>query len=220
MPGQLGQKIITEITPRQLLYKTPRPVMVCAYVRVSTNHDDQLSSFQSQAAYYQDKFSQVSNRIVVGIFSDAGISGAKENRPGFQAMLSKARNGEIDLIYTKSISRFARNTLLLLNVVRELREIGVGIIFEEQNINTLRAEGELMLTVLAGIAEEERKSVRSNVQWALKNKCLRGEVMVDTNRLIGYSKNQSGKLVIDSVQAEVVKKIYQLYLNGLWRCGA
>lgn len=215
MPEQLGQRIITEITPKRLLYKTPSPVRVCAYVRVSTNHDDQQNSFQSQTAYYQDRFTHASKCILVGIFSDAGISGAKENRPGFQAMLSKARNGEIDLIYTKSISRFARNTLLLLNVVRELREIGVGIIFEEQNINTLRAEGELMLTVLAGIAEEERKSVRSNVQWALKNKCLRGEVMVDTNRLIGYSKNQSRKLVINLVQAKVVQKIYRLYLDGL-----
>lgn len=215
MSEQLEQKIITEITPKRLLYKTPSPVRVCAYVRVSTNHDDQLSSFQSQAAYYQDKLSQASRCILVGIFSDAGISGAKDNRLGFQTMLSKARNGEIDLIYTKSISRFARNTLLLLNVVRELREIGVGIIFEEQNINTLRAEGELMLTVLAGIAEEERKSVRSNVQWAMKNKCLRGEVMVDTNRLIGYSKNQSGKLVINPAQAKIVREIYQLYLNGL-----
>ncbi len=208
-------RIITEITPIRQYIPSFKPIHVCAYVRVSTNHNEQLMSLRSQAEYYQQKFSGQPNHVLVGVFSDAGISGSKDARPGFQAMLAKAKSGEIDLIYTKSISRFARNTLLLLQTVRELRAIGVGIVFEEQNINTLRAEGELMLTVLAGIAEEERKSVRSNVQWALRNKCLRGEVMVDTNRLIGYGKDELGKLIIIPVQAKIVRKIFTIYLEGL-----
>ena len=174
-----------------------------------------MPSLLGQTDYYEHRFSNDPRYMFIGIFSDAGIFGAKENRPGFQAMLEKARTGRLDLIYTKSISRFARNTMMLLQIVRELRSIGVGIIFEEQNINTLRSEGELMLTVLAGIAEEERKSVRTNVQWALRNKCLRGEVMVNTNRLLGYGKDEFGKLIIIPAQAKVVRKIFRLYLDGI-----
>ncbi|NLU44203.1 MAG: recombinase family protein [Acholeplasmataceae bacterium] len=111
-------------------------------------------------------------------------------------MLTAARAGDIDLIYTKSVSRFARNAMMLLKVVRELKAIGVGIMFEEENINTLSREGELMLTVLAGIAEKERKSTRSNVQLANRNRYLRGVVAVDSNRLLGYEKDDSGKLTI------------------------
>jgi len=153
-------RTVTEISRKLQSYHSFQPVRVCAYVRVSTSHEEQLNSFHSQTEYYEHRFTNNPQYIFTGIFSDAGISGAKENRPGFQAMLQKARDGEIDLIFTKSISRFARNTLLLLKVVRELRAIGVGIVFEEQNINTLRAEGELMLTVLASIAEEERNASR------------------------------------------------------------
>lgn len=212
---QPHNRIVTVITPKHYSTTPPRPVRICAYVRVSTGYEGQQNSFRSQTDYYEHKFSNDPHYVFMGIFSDAGISGAKENRPGFQAMLKMARAGEIDLIYTKSISRFARNTLLLLQVVRELRMIGVGIIFEEQNINTLSVEGELILTVLAGIAEEECKSVRTNVQWAMRNKFLRGEVMVDTNRLIGYGKDESGKLVIIPSQAEVVRKIFRLYLDEM-----
>ena len=206
---------ITEFNRKYQCSQTVKHIRVCAYVRVSTSHDEQLMSLRSQTEYYQQKFANQPNYTLVDVYSDAGISGSKENRPGFQAMLAKAKSGEIDLIYTKSISRFARNTLLLLQVVRDLRALGIGIIFEEQNINTLHAEGELMLTVLAGIAEEERKSVRSNVQWAMRNKFLRGEVMVDTNRLIGFGKDDSGKLIIIPAQAKVVRKIFGMYLDGI-----
>ena len=137
-------RTVTEISRKHYSTAPPRPVQVCAYVRVSTGHEGQMTSMQSQTDYYEHRFSNDPNYVFIGIFSDAGISGAKENRPGFQAMLGTARTGNVDLIYTKSISRFARNTMMLLQVVRELRSIGVGIIFEEQNINTLRSEGELI----------------------------------------------------------------------------
>jgi site-specific DNA recombinase len=208
-------RIITEVIRKHHSFAPPQPSRICAYVRVSTGHDKQLNSLRSQTTYYENKFLHLPNHIIVGIFSDAGISGAKENRPGFLAMLKQAKAGEIDLIYTKSISRFARNTLMLLQTVRELRAIGVGIIFEEQNINTLSNEGELMLTMLASIAEEECKSVRTNVQWAMRKKFLRGEVMVDTNRLLGFDKDNSGNLVINPEQARIVRLIFDLYLNGM-----
>ncbi|WP_304519614.1 recombinase family protein [Clostridium tagluense] len=174
----------------------------------------QLGSLQNQTEYYQKKFEANSEFEFCGIFSDAGISGAKNHRPGFVAMMEKAKAGEIDLIITKSISRFARNTLMLLESVRELKAIGVGVVFEEQEINTLHSEGELLLTVLAAIAEEERKAVRENVKWAIEKKFKHGEAIVDVNRLIGYDKDENGRFVINKEQAEVVKKIYKLFLAG------
>lgn len=135
------KRVVTEISREYQRFTPTRPIKVCAYVRVSTSHEGQQNSLNNQTAFYENRFSQNKQLEFIGIFIDAGISGIKENRPGFQSMLAKARAGEIDAIYTKSISRFARNTLLLLQVVRELRAIDVAIIFEEQNINTLNAEG-------------------------------------------------------------------------------
>lgn len=210
-----AERIVTEIKNRRTQFMIPRSINVCAYVRVSTSHEGQLNSLQNQTDYYQQKFSNNPNQLFIGVFSDAGISGAKSNRPGFQAMLEKANAGEIDLIYTKSISRFARNTLMLLKTVRELKALGVGIVFEEQNINTLNAEGELMLTILAAIAEEERNTVRSNIQWAVQRRYQRGEVMVDTNRLLGFGKDEAKNLVIIPKEAEIIRQIFQLYLSGV-----
>jgi len=206
---------IIEITRRQPPLLIPARLKVCAYVRVSTDHREQMNSLENQTQYYERLISSNPDYEYRGIFSDAGISGAKENRPGFMAMMEKARSGEVDLIITKSISRFARNTLLLLKYVRELRDIGVGVIFEEEMVNTLKSEGELLLTVLAAVAEEERKSVRGNVRWAMENKCKRGEVMVDANRLLGYDKDAQGNLVINEGQAAIVRQIYRLYLEGI-----
>lgn len=206
---------IIEITRRQPPLLIPARLKVCAYVRVSTDHREQMNSLENQTQYYERLISSNPDYEYRGIFSDAGISGAKENRPGFIAMMEKARSGEVDLIITKSISRFARNTLLLLKYVRELRDIGVGVIFEEEMVNTLKSEGELLLTVLAAVAEEERKSVRGNVRWAMENKCKRGEVMVDANRLLGYDKDAQGNLVINEGQAAIVRQIYRLYLEGI-----
>lgn len=209
------ERVVTDISRCHQALSPPLPTRVCAYVRVSTHHEGQQNSLNNQTDYYAHKLSTLPGSSYIGVFSDAGVSGATMNRPGFQAMLKMARAGEIDLIYTKSISRLARSTLLLLQIVRELRDLGVGIIFEELNINTLKSEGELMLTVLASIAEEERKSVRANVKWALQKKCLRGEVMVNTNRLLGYDMNVSRKLIINPEQADIVRQIYKMYLGGV-----
>lgn len=210
----MNERKIKEIKRRINPFITPSKLRVCAYVRVSTSNEEQLNSLQNQTDYYVRKLQSNPDYEYCGIFSDSGISGAKENRPGFQAMIEKAKNGEIDLIITKSISRLARNTLMLLKYVRELKEAGVGIIFEEQNINTLSSDGELMLTVLGAIAEEERKSVCSNVRWSKRNKFKQGIVPVRANELLGYDKDKKGNMVINKEQAKIVKEIYKRYLAG------
>ncbi|QNO17870.1 recombinase family protein [Caproicibacterium amylolyticum] len=204
-------EIVQTRTPSHLVSK----LKVCAYIRVSTEHEKQLNSLENQRQYYERLINANPEYEFCGIFSDAGISGAKENRPGFQSMLAEARNGGLNLILTKSISRFARNTVLLLESVRELKMLGVGVIFEEHHINTLSSDGELMLTVLASIAEEEHKSVCGNVQWAIRSRYKRGCAMIDTNRLIGYDKDENGNLVINEEQAEIVRLIFKRYLDGI-----
>ncbi len=174
-----------------------------------------MNSLQNQTEHYEHRLRSNADYEYCGIYSDAGISGAKENRPGFQAMMETALAGDIDVIFTKSISRFARNTIMRLKYVRELKDAGVGIRFEEEKINTLSSEGELMLTVLAAIAEEERKSVCTNLRWAVQKRFQRGEVMVDANRLIGYDKDEHGNLIINEEEAEIVRELYRLFLAGI-----
>ncbi len=117
-------------------------------------------------------------------------------------MLEKARSGDIDLIITKSISRFARNTLFAALICAGVGDMGIGIVFGEEMVNTLKSEGELLITVLAAIAEEERKSVRTNVQWAMQNKCKRGEVMVDTNRKFCWAMTRTVKVTLSSTKSK------------------
>ncbi|MPQ43831.1 recombinase family protein [Clostridium tarantellae] len=206
---------VTEIKSRKNILNEFKRLRVCAYVRVSTDSRTQLNSFENQKEYYERLIRGNPYYEYCGIFSDAGISGAREDRPGFKSMLEKAKAGDIDLIMTKSISRFSRNTLVLLENIRSLKEVGVGVIFEEQNINTLKGEGELMLTVLGAIAEEERKSVCSNVRWAIEKKFKSGEVKIDTNNLLGYERNKKGKIVINKEQGKIIRRIYELFLQGV-----
>ena len=211
----MDKRNVIEIPKKQNPFFVPEKLKVCAYVRVSTDHSGQMASLKNQTEHYERLLKSNSAYEYCGIFSDAGISGAKEERPGFQAMIEKAKAGEINLIITKSISRFARKTLILLQYVRELKELGVGIIFEEENINTLNSEGELMLTVLGAIAEEERKSVCTNVQWAIQKKYQLGEDMINAKRLLGYERDGNGNLIINKEQAKIVKQIYKLYLEDV-----
>ena len=186
----------------------------CAYVRVSTSHDAQLNSLQNQTEYYERKIKGTPGYVFSGIYSDSGIPGSKEDRPGFQAMMAAARKGQVDLILTKSVSRFARNAEMLLSAVRELKVLGIAVIFDENKINTLSAQGELFLTILASFAEEERKSVCKNIQWSIRNRYKQGNPPLSIQNLLGYRKDAKGNMEIDEEQAEIVRLIYRRYLAG------
>lgn len=187
---------------------------VCAYIRVSSDKEAQLDSLENQEAYFIRKYAQETGCEFVGIYSDVGISGTSEKRPAFQEMLNACMCGEIDLIHTKSISRFARNTVTVLEVSRQLKSLGIGIYFEEQDINTMSAEGELMLTVLASFAQEESYNISENQKWATQKKFARGDVMINTNRFLGYDKDKDGNLIINEKEAEIVRMIFRMYLGG------
>lgn len=187
---------------------------VCAYVRVSTQSESQGASLDNQKKYFEEYYRQTSDIDFIGIYQDVGISGSKTERPGFQQMIDDCRQGKIDVIHTKSISRFARNTLLVLEVSQELKSLGVDIFFEEQNIHTLSNEGEMILSVLASLAEEELDSMSSNQRWAFQKKFQRGELLINTKRFLGYDLDESGELVINKKEAQIVRKIFSLYLDG------
>jgi len=191
-----------------------KKLKVCAYARVSTDSLKQEDSLENQTSTYKRIITSNPAYEYVGIYADQGISGYSENRPAFKSMIEKARAGEINLIITKSVSRFARNTVTVLKVARELKELGVGIFFEEQNINTLSGDGEMMLTVLASFAQEESRSMSENNKWTIKKKFERGEIMVNTKRFMGFDKNEYGELIINSEEEKVVKRIFDMYLKG------
>lgn len=188
---------------------------VCAYARVSSDSKRQEDSLENQTDTYERLITSNPEYEFAGVYADQGISGYCESRPQFQKMLGKARAGEIDLIITKSISRFARNTVTVLKVARELKELGVGIFFEEQNINTLSGDGEMMLAVLASFAQEESRSMSENNKWTIKKKFEQGEIMINTERFLGYDKDEYGGLAINQKEAFLVDFLYDMTLFGL-----
>ena len=187
---------------------------VCAYVRVSTDSLSQSESLENQTTYYRNFIENNPDYEYIAVFADPGRTGTKDNRPGFQEMLALARNHQIDLILTKSISRFARNTTLVLEYVRELKAIGVEIYFEKEKLSTFSGDGELMLTVLSSFAQEESKNVSDNVKWRYKRNFEQGKVAINTTRFLGYDKNEQGELVVNHSEAELVQRIFRDYLAG------
>lgn len=192
-----------------------RPQRVCAYIRVSTGHEAQLNSLENQKQYFERLIMSQPGYQFCGIYSDAGVSGIKSDRPGFNAMIAAARNQEIDLIITKTISRFARNTMMLLQSIRELKQLNVGVIFEENHINTLNAEGELMLTVLGSLAEAERKSVSQNIKWSIQKNYQAGKTLHSPDRVFGYTSDKKRNPVIKPDEADIVRLIFKRYLSGI-----
>jgi len=188
---------------------------VAAYCRVSTGSEEQLESYQSQVRYYKDKITSNSNWELVGIYADEGLSGTQVKwRQNFQRMIDDALAGKIDLIITKSISRFARNTLDTLKYVRLLRERNIAVYFEKENINTLDMAGELLLTILSSLAQAESESISKNVRIGLKMKMRRGE-MVGFNGCLGYDYDPTTKtLSINEEEAKTVRYIFKRYTEG------
>lgn len=191
----------------------PKKLNVCAYCRVSTGSDEQVLSLENQTSTYERLIKSNPEYKFAGIYHDRAITGSKDNRPGFQQMLSDARTGKIDLIITKSISRFARNTVTVLKYSRELKEIGVGIFFEEERINTLSSDGEVMLSTIAAFAEEELRSMSANQKWTIQKRYKEG--IVNAQGMMGYYRNEYGNFSINETQAKIVKRIYAMYINGM-----
>ena len=189
---------------------------VCAYVRVSTDSMEQEESLENQTAFFRRFITENPSWEFVGIYADQGITGYVENRPEFQRMLQDAREGRIDLIVVKSVSRFARNTETVLKFSREMKRIGVGIFFQLQNINTLTQEGELMLTILAAFAQAESESNSANVRMTIRNKYKKGEAVWNLAGLFGYMEDEDGDIVINEDEAKVIRLMYDLSEKGIW----
>lgn len=192
-----------------------RQLRVAAYCRVSTKEEEQLTSFEHQQAYYTEKIMTTKDWTMAGIFADEGITGTKaKKRPEFLRMIEMCKRKKIDLILTKSISRFARNTLDCLKYIRELKEQGIGVYFEEQNINTLDAGQELFLTIYGAFAQAESENISANVRWGQRQAMRQGRVRVRWGQLYGFEKGEDGEGRIIPKQAEVVQRIYREFLAG------
>lgn len=202
---------ITEIPAKPKERKTIR---VAAYARVSSDKDAAFHSLEAQTEYYEDYVAAHPDWELVSIYSDNGISGTIINRPEFQRMLEDCRAGKIDLVVTKSVTRFARNTIVLLETVRELKRLGVDCYFEKEDMHSISPDGELLLTLLAMYAEEEARSASENQLWRIKKKFEKGEPWV--GNMLGY-RLIDGKMVIVPEEAEIVRQIFSDYLSGLGR---
>ena len=197
------------------LPQTPRlgqPKKVAAYARVSTGKDAMLHSLSSQVSYYSKLIQEHEGWLYAGVYSDEALTGTKESRAGFQKLLSDCRAGNVNMIITKSISRFARNTVTLLETVRELKALGMDVFFEEQNIHTMSTEGELMLTILASYAQEESLSASENQKWRIRKGFENGELL-NWRFLFGYHISKDG-IGIDEEAAPVVREIFARVITG------
>ena len=195
--------------------KPKENLRVCAYARVSTNQLDQINSYNAQIEEYSKRIKENPNWVFAGLYSDEGISGTSyKKRKGFNKMLADARAGKIDKILVKSISRFSRNTIDSLSIIRELRNIGVEVFFEKENISSLDSKVDFHLTIFSSIAQEESRNISENIRWGIRKGFKRGKMRVDTKRFLGYDKDEDGNLVINPEQAETVQYIFMLYLLG------
>ena len=195
-------------------YQT-RQLRVASYSRVSTDFEEQLASFHTQKSYYTDLIMRTPEWTLAGTYADEGISGAAaEKRPDFMKMYRHCKRGKIDLIITKSISRFARNTLDSIGYVRKLKAMSVGVLFEKENINTLEENSEVVLTILASLAQEELNSLSQNVKMGKRMAMQEGKVFFQYDRLYAYQKGADGQPEIIPEQAEIVKRISISYLVG------
>ena len=192
-----------------------RQLRVAAYCRVSTDSEEQLTSYEAQKNYYTDKIMSNPEWTLAGIFADQGITGTSaKKRPEFLRMIRQCRQKKIDLVLVKSISRFARNTVDCLNYMRVLRGLGIAIIFEEQNINTLETDSELLITMMGAFAQAESESTSGRVSWGMREAMREGKVHFQYRWLYGYEKGEDGQPQIIPEQAEVVRRIYESYLAG------
>lgn len=188
---------------------------VAAYCRVSTEYEEQESSYDVQVEHYTTYIKGKPEWEFVAVYADDGISGTNtKKRDEFNRMIDDCKAGKIDMILTKSISRFSRNTVDCLKYTRELKALNIAVFFEKENINTLDAKGEVLMTIMAALAQQESESLSANVRLGIQFRNQQGKVQVNHNRFLGYTKDENGKLVIVPEQAEIVKRIYAEYMDG------
>ena len=204
-----------EVTVIKAKAKEKKILKVAAYCRVSVEQDEEESSIANQREHYEDMILNNPDYELAGIYYDNGISGFKENRPGFQKMMEDARSGKIDLIFTKSITRFARNTDTILKATRELKELGIGVFFELQNINTLTQTGELLMTVYAAFAQGESETYRELARLSIRRRFEEGRPLYLLHKAFGYRSGIiPGTFEIVPEEAVVIKQIYKWIREG------
>ena len=215
---KIPKKTVTLIQPKKSFIvdkEKHRQKRVAAYCRVSTGSDEQITSYNNQMKVYTEMIAANKEWEFAGLYADEGISGTRaDKRPQFQKMIDDCLKGKIDMIITKSVSRFARNTVECLDYVRMLKEKGIGIYFEEQNIDTLKSDRELYLVIYAGFAQSESESISKNITWTHRKNFEEGKPIFMYSRWLGYKKGEDGTPEIVPEEAEVVRRIFDMYLSG------
>lgn len=216
----MTDRVITRLAaiPRPATFKEAAKSVqrVAAYARVSTDHEDQETSLSAQTEYYRKKITEHPGWEFVEIYVDDGISGlSTKHREGFNRMVEDCLAGRIDLILTKSISRFARNTVDTVTTIRKLKDSGVGVYFEKENIFTTDSKGEFLLTIMSSLAQEESRSISENVTWGQRKRMADGKVSIAYGRFLGYDKgSEKYTMVVNEEQARIVRRIFYMFLQG------
>lgn len=215
---KVPKKIITVIEPKRSMTvdkEKYRQKRVAAYCRVSTDSEEQLVSYANQKKVYTEMIASRKDWCFAGLFADEGKSGTRaDKRPEFNKMINDCLAGKIDYIITKSVSRFARNTVDCLDYVRMLKSKGIGVYFEEQQIDTLKTDSELYLVIYAGFAQSESESISKNITWSVRKKYEEGTPVFMYKRFLGYKKGADGEPEIVPSEAAIVERIFNLYLAG------
>ena len=215
---KVPKKIVTVIEPKRSMTvdkEKYRQKRVAAYCRVSTDSEEQLVSYANQKKVYTEMIASRKDWCFAGLFADEGKSGTRaDKRPEFNKMINDCLAGKIDYIITKSVSRFARNTVDCLDYVRMLKSKGIGVYFEEQQIDTLKTDSELYLVIYAGFAQSESESISKNITWSVRKKFEEGTPVFMYKRFLGYKKGTDGEPEIVPSEATIVERIFNLYLAG------
>lgn len=213
--SEIAPNVIVIPPNREQAQAVQRQLRVAAYCRVSTDEEEQLSSYEAQQAYYTDKIMSNREWTMAGLFADRGLTGTSaRKRPEFLRMIRQCKQKKIDIVLTKSISRFARNTVDCLNYIRILKEHGIAVIFEKENINTLESDSELLITMMGAFAQAESESISANVCWGKRQAMRDGKATIQYKKLYAYERGEDGKPKIIPEQAEVVKRIFREFLAG------
>jgi len=192
-----------------------KKLKVAAYCRVSTLLEQQEGSYEAQVDYYTEKINSNPNWKCAGIFADDGKSATQtKKRDDFNAMIDACMAGKVDLVLTKSVSRFARNTVDALQFIRKLKEKNIPVIFEKEGVNTMESGGELLITILSSQAQEESRNISENTRWGLTRRFENGIISVNHKKFLGYTKDEDGNLIVVPEEAVIVKRIFREYLKG------